>query len=404
MAGSGLVRIILWTLGQALTSPFFWLVMLLVAGQHYRLARAKSRLLGVNTEPFWLPLLYSALLGVLGGAVGSGLLVLLGVSLSNVGLAYVWPLAILLMLVSPHLLCFSYAGGLLAVSSLLFGWPRVEVPQLVGLVGALHLVEGVLILLSGHLGALPVYLRLPQGETVGGFNLQRFWPIPLVAGALVELPSLVPQGIPMPDWWPLIRPAGIVHPEHAVYLLLPVVAALGYGDLAVSSLPRERSRRSALTLCGYSLAVIALAVGASRYPGLALPAALFTPLGHELTIMWGRRVELRGRPRFRPPAEGVMVLDTLWGSQARCWGLEPGTVLRAINGWRVGSREELALALATGGSNMELEYIDPGGRWHRVRVRRDPGRPLGIIPVPGPGDLPMLEWRTGSLLRRLFKK
>ncbi|MCR4419095.1 MAG: PDZ domain-containing protein [Clostridia bacterium] len=404
MSWLSLVSLVLLTLLRALANPFFWLVMLLVAAQHFRLARTKSRLLGVPTEPFWLPTLYSALLGIVGGLVGSVLLVLLGVSLSNTGLAYLWPLAILLMLISPHLLCFSYAGGLLALSSLLFGFPRLEVAQLVALVGALHLVESLLILLSGHLGGMPVYLRLPRGEVVGAFNLQRFWPIPLVAGALLELPELVPYGVAMPDWWPLIRPEGIASPDQAVYVLLPVVAALGYGDIAVSSLPRGKSRRSALILCGYSLAVLVLAVAASRSPFWAFPAAVFTPLGHELTIVLGRRAEMLGRPRFAPRPGGVMVLDTVWGSQARRWGLEAGSVLRGVNGRPVSSRADLAAALAVSGPYLELEYTDARGKWQRLHVRGDARRPLGIIPVPEPGDPPLVEWGTGSLLRRLFRK
>lgn len=395
---------LLLTMGQALLSPFFWLVVLLVALQHHRLAKNKDRLLGTSTEPLWLPLLSSTVLGMAGGALGSVLLVLLGVSFTNMGLSYLWPVAILLMLISPHLLCFSYAGGLLSLSSLVLGFPRLEVPQLIGLVGALHLVESLLILASGHLGAVPVYLRLPDGRVAGAFNLQRFWPIPLVGGALVTVPLLPPGALSMPDWWPLIKPAGLTDPAQAVYVILPVVAALGYGDLALASLPRRKSHRSALTLLGYSLVVLALAVGASYYPPLAFFAAVFAPVGHELTIFLGRRAELRSRPFFVSPPDGVMVLDTVWGSPARRWGLRSGSILRSVNGRRVGSREELAVALEEAGSVLEVEYTEPGGEWRRIRVWRHPGRPLGLILAPEPGDLPTAELRTGSLLRRLFRK
>lgn len=399
-----LTTMLLQTLGQALLSPFFWLVVLLVAVQHYRLARHQGRLLGAPTEPPWLPILAAAALGLAGGGVGSALLILLGVSFTNMGLTYLWPLAILLMLVSPHLLCFSYAGGLLSLSSLFFGFPRLEVPQLMALVGALHLVESLLILASGHLGAVPVYLRLPDGRVAGAFNLQRFWPIPLVGGALVTVPYLPPGALPMPDWWPLIRPAGLADLSRAVYVILPVVAALGYGDVALASLPRRKSRRSALVLLGYSLVVLALAVGASHYYPLAYLAAAFAPLGHELTIYLGRRAELRGRPIFLSPPDGVMVLATAWGSPARRGGLPSGSVLRAVNGRPVASRAELVAALEEAGPVLEVEFTAPAGEWRRTTLKRRPGQPLGLILAPEPGDLPTAELRATSLFRRLFRK
>lgn len=391
---------------HALASPFFGLVILLVAMQHYRLSRQKARLMGVPPEPLWVPVLGSVALGLVGGAAGSVLMVLLGVSLSKTGLSYLWLLAMLLMLISPHLICFSYAGGILSLTSLTLGFPPIEVPQLIALVGALHLVESVLIFFSGHLGALPVYLRLPDRGVVGAFNLQRFWPIPLVAGALISVPELPFSAVPMPEWWPLIRPAE-VDLERAVYLLLPVAAALGYGDLAISSPPRAKSRRSAAVLLAYSLAVLGLAVGASRWKGLTIPAAAFTPVGHELAIFLGRRLELRGQPRFLPPSEGVMVLDAVWGSEARRWGLTSGSVVRRVNGWPVNSREELAGVLALAGQFLEVEFTDPRGRWRRVQARREPGRPLGLVLVPEPGDPPMVElfsFSPGWLVWRLFKK
>lgn len=394
---------------QALLSPFFWLVVLLVAVQHHRLARTRRRFLGIPAEPLWLSVFQATLMGIMGGCLGSGLLLVLGVSLTNAGLPYVWPLAIALMLLSPHLLCFAYAGGLLALSSLAFGLPQLEVPQLMGLVGALHLVESFLILLSGHRGAMPVYLRLGGGEVVGGFNLQRLWPIPLVATALVAAPYLPPGGIEMPAWWPLIKPADSGDAaQHFYYLMLPVAAALGYGDLALTSSPTRRSRRSALTLLAYSVTLILLAVGASYRATLALPAALFAPLGHELTIILGRRAELRGPWRYVPPPGGVMVLDAVWGTPAYRAGLRSGSILRTVNGRRVAQREEFAAALEAAGPYVELEYTTPGGEWRRVGLRCEAGRPLGLILVPEAGDAPSAVPVTVPPLvawwHRLFRK
>ncbi|MBC7337346.1 MAG: PDZ domain-containing protein, partial [Clostridia bacterium] len=67
---------------QALLSPFFWLVVLLVAVQHHRLARTRRRFLGIPAEPLWLSVFQATLMGIMGGCLGSGLLLVLGVSLT----------------------------------------------------------------------------------------------------------------------------------------------------------------------------------------------------------------------------------------------------------------------------------------------------------------------------------
>ena len=45
----------------------------------------------------------------------------------------------------------------------------------------------------------------------------------------------------MPDWWPLIKPGHHMDPDQLTYVLFPVIAALGYGDLAATTRPQEKA-------------------------------------------------------------------------------------------------------------------------------------------------------------------
>ena len=116
---------------------------------------AQEKLIGLNPRVtgamFWPP----PYLALLGGVLASYIMVFVGLTLSDSGLIYLWPLAILLMFIDARFLCFAYAGGLLALSSIALGWPEVSIPQLLGLVAILHFAEAVLILVSVHLGAMP---------------------------------------------------------------------------------------------------------------------------------------------------------------------------------------------------------------------------------------------------------
>src|SRR5690606_7229574 len=81
---------------------FFWLLAGLVALQYHRLARMEEALYG-RTRIQVLPSTGRALVhGLLGGVLASYLLVFTGVALGGSDVAYLWPVALILMLVHPR--------------------------------------------------------------------------------------------------------------------------------------------------------------------------------------------------------------------------------------------------------------------------------------------------------------
>lgn len=312
---------------------------------------------------------------------------LLGLSLESIGIIYLWPLAIILLLFNPRFLCFAYAGGIIATFSLIIRflqpyWPvlgeiglcqgiaQIHLPGLLALIGILHLTESFLIYFSGHLGSSPIYLKTPAGEVVGGYSLQRFWPLPLAglwAQVVAESSDILIGGISMPDWWPLL--GEVMNPgsgEQVVYLLVPLVAGLGYSDLALSSSPQNKRKKTARNLAFYSILLSALAVISSFRPEALLPAALFAPLGHELVIKKGNEEEFAGRPLFRAgPEGGLKVLAVFPGSPAQKAGVEVGDRLVQVNDEPVNSEMDF-------GHLIRLYY-------HRLffKIRRD-GRELDL--------------------------
>lgn len=362
----------------------FWLVLALVAFQYHRMQKDQLRMFGVQGFSLRRQVALAALLGVAGGIVGSLVLTFVGVSLNDLGLSYIWPLAIALMLVDLRFMCFAYAGGLVALSSFLFGWPAVNVPQVIALVAGLHVTESILIFVSGRYGAVPLILRRDDGRLVGAFTLQNFWPLPL-ALLVAFIPNAPPpdEMIRMPDWWPLLPmlenpPAG----SEWTYAIYPVVAALGYADLAAASTPAERRRQSALHLAAYSLALLGLAVLSAQYTWLQFFAALLSPLGHELLIQLDNRRELQGEPRFVPPARGVMVLDTVPDTPARRAGLRPGDILLELDGVAVNNGFELAGAISYAAADFPFAFSRDGAVLSRRASFGNGERRFGVIIVP----------------------
>jgi len=375
--------LIIVNMGSMLQEPVFWVVVLLIGLQYWRMNGMRSSIYGVPLKAsLWTDVSTVILMGLLGGVLGSLLMVFIGVTLSGSGLMYIWPLAILLMLIDARFICFAYAGGLIALSRLLFGFPQINVSQVLALVAVLHMVESMLIFFSGHLGAVPAFFRDRAGRVVGGFTLQKFWPIPITALAIMAGAGTPPGSVDMPDWWPLISP-GMEDADDIVFTLMPVIAALGYGDMAIARSPRQKGRLSAGYLALYSLLLLILAVLADRFWLLGVLAALFSPLGHETVIHLGRRMEIQGEPIHVPCADGLAVLDVVPESPAWQTGLRSGDLLVQVNGVPVRNREDLADLLSTEEQPLQLSYVNrQGRRFTRELPPPNTNEPLGILPVP----------------------
>jgi len=381
--------------------PMFWMVVLLIVYQYWQLQKSQRRMFGIETFSLVQQVTMTIFFGSIGGVLGSFLLTMMGVDVNQIGLNYMWPVAILLMAIHMRYLCFAYAGGLVALSTVLFGWPVVDVPQVLVLVAILHITESILIAISGHYGNMPVILRRTDGRLVGAFNLQNFWPLPLILMSAVAVPDAnIPSSmLSMPDWWPLLPVAGVAPEGHQwMYAMIPVVAALGYTDLAITSSPPMRRRRSALYLAIYSILLFVLALLSAQYTWLQSLAALASPLGHELLVQLDIRREMEGTPRYVPPLHGVMVLDTVIDSPAYKAQLKPGDILLNFHGLSVDHPRQLAVVLSSVPPKFVLEFMR-NGRIMQRNVSLAKEEPLlGVILVPNGNERQYIELVEDKIL------
>lgn len=400
-------------------------VLFIVLGQYSRQARMEESLFGTSFSQPLRQMMLSLGFGLVGGFVASMLMVSLGISLSEeTGILFVWPVVLILMLFAPRFMCFAYGGGIVGIAALtlrglagLFpgladvplagALMTVDLPALMALVGLLHLTESLLIFISGHLNASPVLIENPQGKMVGGFMLQRFWPLPLAALLALVVPQGLPAdgSVPMPQWWPLLQPALEAPPGMEVRLmLLPIVAALGYSDLAVSSTPRQKSRLSAKMLLAYSLILLALSIAAGRWRFLQLLPVLFAPLGHEYLIQAGLAREWKGKPLYAQQRRGVRLLAVLPQSVAAEAGLDSGWTVLSVNGIEVNSRKELAHALSLLPGLADMDVRSPNGSSRQLTIHQRQGK-LGLIPVPDHDDKGSgLRIQSQGVLSRMWSR
>ncbi len=413
------------TMFLSFVNPYFWLVIFIVIMQYRRTVNLEKKLFGLAVNNIRQVTFSSVLYGILGGLFGSILLLLLGISLDNIGIIYLWPVAIFLFLFNPRFLCFAYAGGIIAVFSLflraiqpvypvlgeikiLAGIMEIHLPSLLALVGILHLTESLLIYLSGHRSASPIYLKTSGGEVVGGYSLQCFWPLPLVglwALAVAESSQMFVGSIPMPEWWPLLGTVmNLGGDEKIVYLMFPIVAGLGYSDMALSSDPVDKRRKTARNLAIYSVLLSAVAITAVYIPVMAIIAALLAPLGHEFLIHKGNKEEYSSPPLFSADnVDGLQVLAVIPQTPAEKVGLQRGDNLIAINDMDLHS--ELDFWNAVRLNNRLILTIKRGSLTKRLPLKSSwPINEFGAIFTPGKYAGVYVEMSKSSLWERFKRK
>jgi hypothetical protein len=254
--------------------------------------------------------------------------------------------------------------------------------------------------LNGPSSPFPIYLQ-KQGQLRGGFNLQLFWPIPLIAllGVSAGQPN---TGMLTPQWWPLLQ--NYSHfTSNQNYALIPILAVLGYGEISTTQTPTQASRSSSLHLFIFSLSLLCLAVLASRFTFFLLPAALFSPLGHELVVWLGLQVENHAAPIYVPPGRGVMILDVLPGTPAHRHAIRTHDVILTVNGIDVDSYHALQNQLNRGSRELVIA-IQRGEAVVNLRVPVTPNQDLGIIPVPEADARRYLQVNEDSILNRALRK
>ena len=364
-------------------NPMFWIMIIVVVLQSRQLQKQQQRMFGAVSYSIRDQLVKSIYYGLIGGFLASSMMTIFGITINHLGFAYLWPVAVVLMMINARFLCFAYAGGLVGAANVLFGWPNVDVPQLLAFIGILHLTESILIYISRDYGVVPFVVKLSDGRNVGAYLIQNLWPLPLIALNAITVPA--DQLVPMfgfPEWWPML-PTVIEIPEaHLIaYAALPVVAALGYSDMAISNEPSAKRARSSVGLAIYSIGLIAMALLSAEMTSLQLFAALCAPIGHELLIQKENEREMKGTPIFVHPDRGVRLLATVDDSPAQKAGLKGGDIVTRLNDHYIGSAMDMEDAVRVPLRNRKIEYLR-GGKLYRCQLAGEMNDPYGLILVP----------------------
>lgn len=335
----GLIKLLFSAYSQAITSFFFFAIVLIVYLHIQHNAQLETSWLGILRNAKHVQLMNVLLYGIIIGLLASAVIVLLGITVDYKAVLIIWPIAIILMLFNLRYVSFAYAGAIVCLASMLFGWPKVDVSALIAFIGVLHLSESLLIYLDGYRDSIPVLMEHKQFKPVGAYVMKKLWPVPLVILVTPEQWMVTGGGgVGMPDWWPIFQPPA---DTTGVFMLFPIVIALAYSDITLIQLPRERTRESSFWMGVYSLIILIIAIISSRIYWMKYVAVISTPVLHELLIRMSQKVHRGEQPAFGAPWRGLRVLEVLPESIGEKMGIRQGDILISLNGKQINSKAKL---------------------------------------------------------------
>lgn len=339
-------------------------------------------------------------LGILGGVVGSLILTSLGVVFSlNSGISYLFLISIILMFIKPRLICFTYSGAILGGVSILIKIAsefapttisnqilNVDVLYLMIFVGVSHIIEGILVMIDGDRGAMPIFTNR-DGKILGGYALKRYWLLPIAIMIAVSMDNssinYITEYIENPNWWPLIKsPSGLALIASSVISMVPFYAILGYSAITFTRTKREKAVSSGIHILIYGIVLTFVAQIARFGIWGEIVVIGFAPFAHEFMLKIQTKSEKKREPKFVSDEEGLIVLEVSPDSQVKEFGINIESKLLSINNKNINSEAEAYSIIKENLNNAVLKVKDSKGIIKNIEFRHNRNTRLGILLVP----------------------
>lgn len=345
----GLYQIVYFTIIDiinTLMSPFFVIIFLVIYYQYHKIGRLESNIQGRKKSPL-IKAVTSTLYGVFGGVIATVAFIYLEVVVVPKDYMYIIIVAIILSMLNPRYMCFAYGGSIVSLVSLVAGYPRIKTEEVMIVVAVLHIIESILILMEGSRNSLPIYYEVHH-EIVGGYNMNRFWPLPFV----------------------IFIGDGLIQP-------ITLMAILSYADFTVSSFPQRKTIKTSIVLLMYSVILLILA----KYQENQLIPPLFALFGHEGLILFNKYMENKRIKVFTNPHKGIRVLDVNPKSLAYKIGIRRGDIILSINNTDILNERDLSDIEALKPEALTIRYFNRR-KGLVTKNYRGNGKALGIVVVP----------------------
>ena len=398
------LRTVAFIITQPISLIVFGIFAFILYKQNLRTTVMQKMIIGESLDSPIELTISQIVLGIIAGALGSIILSYLGVIFDeNSAIGIIFLVSLLLMFINPKFICFSYSGAVIGLISVVLNkiatmnkgvilelgdksfnlsnidFLKIDIVSLMTLIGVLHIVEGILVLVDGKRGAIPVFTS-KDGNIIGGFALKRYWILPITLMVM----SRTGTRFSSPTWWPLISTSVSKHIiRNAAFSMLPLFGGIGYNSITFTKSKNSKTVISGAMIFTYGLILTFVAqIGNINIWG-KLFVIIFAPLVHEGMLRLSRYLEEKNKPKFFSANGSIMVLDVAPNTPAKEMGIESGDKIIEINNRKVESEQQL-INIMTGTSNFFWLKIEKNsGELKEVNYNKmNESKKLGIVFIP----------------------
>lgn len=394
------------SISTAIISPewiiLFVLLALYLHSRNRKTVNMQKMIMGESMNSALELTLSQVVVGIVAGIVASIILAYLGVMFDEgSSIEFLFIISLMLMFFNARLVCFSYAGSILGAVSLCaallyrysggilkysdVSFMLVDISGLMTLVAVLHFIEGILVMIDGDKGYIPVFSKRDD-RIVGGFTLQRYWALPVALMLILSGADAkgVTEQIANPSWWPLLHtPFSASQLQKMVIDIFPFMGVIGYSSATFSMDKRSKKVASGEFILAYSLLLFILAQLSSYFYIFKIIVVIFAPVGHEAMLRIQRNMDLKRKPKYISDEEGIMILDIAPNSPAEEMGIRSGDKLIEINNKAIEKEEEIITRIHEHSNFLWLKIKKASGEYKELEYNKlNPQSRLGIVYVP----------------------
>ncbi|MEG0672237.1 PDZ domain-containing protein [Clostridium sp.] len=337
-------------------------------------------------------------LGILAGAILSIILTYLGVVFnSNSSIFIIFILSSITLVIPSKYLSIAYTATIFGIISIvgtsivnIFDMPIImafdtNIISLIALVGSIYFVKGLLTVIDGSRGAIPIFAKKDK-NIIGGFAMKRSWIFPIALLMLFKLnePSSIENLIEMPKWWPILK--GTYNLDLMKGFLLALLPL--YAVTSINTVTFTRSSKSKAKLLGtmnivYGLLVLSLSVFARIGYSAEVIALIMVPVLYEIMLKIDFTLEMKNTPKYITTDEGLMILDVVPNSPANNMGIESGDLILEANGINLAMENNVLDGIKNLPLNLIIKIRNTKGEIKDMSyTRTSEEKKLGVIFVP----------------------
>jgi hypothetical protein len=315
------------------------------------------------------------------------------------------PISLVLGMSNIRYLCIAYSASVLGLLALVFNGQLIgetaipnidiEVSGLIALVGALHVIEAILVFLYGHRDAIPIVSK-KDDKILLGHVIQRYWPIPFAA-LVATTGALTGGAVEMPNWWPLLGKESMVL-DAIIFLPMSMVGVIGYSTITFVQSPKKRVQMSGTLIGLYGLLLIALGYFSQGQIILEIIGIIAMAVLHEVVIKIELLYENSREPIYPLPKSGIRVMYVNIGGIGESMGLKIGDLIEKINDIEIVNLKHFKAIMKQQYSEVKLKVLDATNQAKELEYKTSDKAitALGIKMLP---EKPPILFKASSMMK-----